>query len=123
VTIAAVWLGGMIGAWARYHVTRHVYARTGSGFPWVTLVVNVTGSLALGVLLPLLAAAATLHSVRGFITVGVLGSFTTFSTFALETVTLVQDGRWRHAAAYAAASVVLGVGALATGVLAARLLT
>jgi fluoride exporter len=120
VLVLAVWTGGMIGAWARYRCTHWIYERTGTAFPWGTLAVNVSGSFLVGLAVPALTLSglnlSAGHEVwRAFVTVGVLSSFTTFSTFALEAVTLVQDGRRDRALAYAACSVGAGLAAVAFG--------
>ena len=106
-------LGGGAGAYARYRLSRAIYARAGRRFPWGTLAVNLAGSFALGLVLPQLASDAS--PLRALVTVGFLGAFTTFSTFAAEAVALLEDGRRRRAAGYVAASLVLGLAAIASG--------
>lgn len=112
----------MLGAWARYRVAGYVYQRADAAFPWGTLAVNVGGSFVLGLLLPMLdlamaGAAEPLTPLRGFVTVGVLGSLTTFSTFAYETVRLYEEGRGGRAALYVCASLILGLVSIAMGLL------
>ena len=102
-------LGGFVGAPARYLTDRWVSARTGD-FPWGTYVVNVIGSLLLGVLAG--AASPWLLTLAG---TGFCGALTTFSTFSYETVRLAQDGRSRAAVAYVALSLVVGLAAAAAG--------
>jgi len=108
----AIAAAGAVGAVARYGLGVVVGVRS---FPWTTLGINVTGSFMLAYLLagPLaqrLSSTATLA-----LAVGLLGAFTTFSTFGYETVVLVRDDRPSAAAAYVAASMILGLGAAALG--------
>lgn len=112
-TLVAIALGGMLGAYARYRLTAWIHARAGDAFPWGTLAVNVAGSLALGLALPQFAGGTT--PLRAFATVGFLGAFTTFSTFAGETLRLAREGRRGRAAAYVGASLALGLAAIAAG--------
>ena len=104
-------LGGAAGAMARFGLGGWVHARR-PHFPYATLAINVTGAFLLGVALPLLAAHPVL---RALVATGFLGAYTTFSTFSLETVLLLQSGQRRQAAAYVASSIVLGVVASALG--------
>lgn len=111
--LLAVFLGGALGAWARYRLSVWIDACAGRAFPWGTLAVNVAGSFALGLLLPGLAGESP--ALRAFAAAGFLGAFTTFSTFAAETLALARDGlRWR-AATYVALSLGLGLVAVAGG--------
>jgi CrcB protein len=113
---AAVAAGGAIGALGRWLVGGWASAAFGTGFPWGVLIVNVAGGLAMGVVAGLAGAvlrpAGPLHL---FLATGVLGGFTTFSAFSLDVVAMLEAGRHAAAAAYAAASVALSVGALAAG--------
>ena len=114
-------LGGAVGAVLRYQIGRAVthLAGPGAGFPWATLVVNVSGSLAMGVLLGWLAKSSptpqTGESLRLFVGVGLLGGFTTFSAFSAEMVTLVHRGMLLQGAAYGATSVIAGMAAFLIG--------
>ena len=113
--LALVALGGAAGAVARYGVGGWIHGMTGAGFPWGTFVVNVAGCSILGLLMPLLQASVATPEARAFLAVGVLGGFTTFSTFSFESVALVQDGQWVRAAAYTLGSVGFGLAAAFAG--------
>lgn len=113
--------GGAIGAMARHGVSQIAFRLLGPHFPWGTLAVNVVGSVAMGMLIVWLARHEPQHvALRAFLTVGLLGAFTTFSAFSLDTVTLYKDRSLSIAAIYLTASVVLSVGGLVGGMLAAR---
>ncbi len=84
-------------------------------FPWGTLAVNIAGCFALGLGTPFLLAPAAAPEARAFVAVGLLGGFTTFSTFSFEAMALVQNGHWQRAAAYTLGSVVLGLLAVVAG--------
>lgn len=116
MTLAYVALGGALGALARYGISGWVYDRMGESFPWGTLVVNLVGCLALGLVIRWLQVSAVSPEVRPFLTIGVLGAFTTFSTFSYETVALLQEGQWLRAGLYMGGSVVLGLIAMVAGV-------
>lgn len=114
-------LGGGIGAVARFWVSARIARRFGEGFPWGTLVVNVTGAAAIGVLAALLLVPET-HAVqhRGIWTalvIGTLGSYTTVSSFSLQTLGLARSGRPAHALANVALSLGLCLGASAAAFL------
>ena len=115
MTLAYVALGGALGALARYGISGWVYDRLGENFPWGTLVVNLVGCLALGLVIRWLQVSAVAPEVRPFLTIGVLGAFTTFSTFSYETVALLQEGQWLRAGLYMGGSVVLGLIAMVAG--------
>lgn len=113
--LAFVALGGAAGAVARYGVGGWVQGLTGATFPWGTLAVNVAGCFTLGLAMPLLQASVATPEARAFVAVGLLGGFTTFSTFSFEAMALVQDGQWARAAAYTLGSVGLGLTAVLIG--------
>jgi CrcB protein len=115
MSILVVGLGGAAGAVSRYLATGWIQSLSGGFFPWGTLVVNVAGSLALGFVLVWLQASVSSAELRELVTIGFLGSFTTFSTFSYETVAMLRDGEWWRAGGYTAGSVVLGVLAVAVG--------
>ena len=119
----AVGLGGTLGAIARYAISDAVQRAYGGDLPAGTMVVNLLGCLALGVLAAIAEGADGLsETARLTILVGLLGSFTTFSTFSGESLDLLRDGRMGAAVAYAAGSVALGVLAVALGRAAGRTL-
>ena len=121
--ILAIAGGGAIGAVARFLVSTGVYRLAGRDFPWGTLAVNVLGSFAMGLLFVLfLERSLIAPEARAAILVGFLGSFTTFSTFSLETLTLVEQGEALRALLNVAASVLLCVAACWAGIIAARAL-
>lgn len=102
-TLAAVVVGCAIGALVRFEVSRRIADCFGDAFPWGTLAVNIIGCLAAGVLLVLIDASASPAWVA-FLGAGVLGGYTTVSSFSLETVLMFRRGRSTHAVAYVAAS-------------------
>jgi CrcB protein len=113
-------LGGALGALARWGVGTAVPSSPG-GWPWATLLVNLTGCLLIGVLLAVvLARFPTSTRIRPFLAVGVLGGYTTYSSFAVEVVRLADAGSLPLAAGYVIASVLGGTGCVLTGLLAAR---
>jgi CrcB protein len=120
--LAAIALGGMVGSTARYALGRWVPPSPGR-LPWATLLANLGGSLALGfVLVLLLTRHPHRHRLRAFATTGVLGAFTTMSTFAVEAALLVGDGHALTGLAYVVASVGGGLAAVAVGMAGARAL-
>ena len=116
-------LGGALGSMARYGVGLGA-ARLfpASTWPWGTLTVNIVGGLAMGLLVGWLGlkAGAGQDTVRAFAAVGVLGGFTTFSAFSLETALMIERREYGLAGAYIALSVVLAVAALMAGLMLAR---
>lgn len=118
-----IWVaaGGAVGAVARYLVMGGVARLWGASFPWGTLTVNVVGSLVLGILVELLALKwSAAEGMRAFLVIGVLGAYTTFSTFSLDVAVLYERGALAAAAAYIIASVVLSVAAMFAGLALAR---
>jgi CrcB protein len=114
-TVAAVAAGGAVGAPARYAIGESAHVTAGS-FPWPTFWINVGGSFALGVLLVLVVERLRpTRYVRPFLATGVLGAFTTFSTFAVETDVLAKDGHAGMAVVYAIASLAAGLVAVFAG--------
>jgi CrcB protein len=117
----AIAAGGAIGALLRYWASTGVHALLGRGFPYGTLFVNVLGSLLMGFLyIWLLERMAVSPLVRAFLLIGILGAFTTFSTFSMETLNLMESGQLGKALVNIVVSVIVCVTAAALGVLAAR---
>jgi CrcB protein len=122
-SLLAVCLGGAIGSAARYALGGLVHRFAGSTFPAGTFVVNVVGCLVFGVIVTLGTERSLLStSTRTFLLLGVLGGFTTFSSYAFETLALVRDGEWAAALGNALGQVLLGVAALWAGSAIARLI-
>ncbi|MBA3897799.1 MAG: fluoride efflux transporter CrcB [Sphingomonadaceae bacterium] len=116
LALLPVMLGGALGAGARYLVGMAALRGLGPGFPWGTLAVNLIGGLLMGVLVGVLARlSAGGEQARLLLGVGVLGGFTTFSAFSLETWTMVERGALGLAAGYVAASVIGSVALLGAG--------
>lgn len=108
-------LGGALGALSRYWVSS-LFSPLQSAIPLGTIVVNVLGSLVMGALFILIVEKAQLPaSLRPLLMIGFLGAFTTFSTFSLETVALINEGHIMSAAIYILLSVILSVAGLAAG--------
>jgi len=114
LTLSQVALGGAIGASARYLTGIAVVRLVGHGFPLAIITVNVLGSFLMGVFV-VLAAHRGLTYLSPLIVTGLLGGFTTFSAFSLETVNLMERGQIGFAALYVALSVGLSVGGLMLG--------
>ncbi len=116
VKLLAVGLGGFVGAIARYGISGWLHRRVEGPFPAGTLAVNVVGCLAIGVLMHVVDARDPLSpTVRVFLTVGILGALTTFSTFGYETVELLRGNEARLALLSVVANVVLGIVAVFAG--------
>lgn len=123
VELVAVAGGGAIGAVLRHLTGLAVHGLLGRGFPWGTLAVNLCGSLAMGIAYVLLAERGLLPDAwRSFVTVGLLGAFTTFSTFSLDTIALVGADAPGRAVAYVLVSVGLCLLAAWLGILLGRTL-
>jgi fluoride exporter len=118
MTVLWVALGGALGSVARYALSGIAVRSLGAAFPYGTLFVNVTGSFAIGLLAALVAADGRPQlgaDARAFLLVGVLGGFTTFSSFSLETLNLARSGALAPALLNVAGSVVLCLAAVYLG--------
>ncbi|QDX26074.1 fluoride efflux transporter CrcB [Sphingomonas suaedae] len=122
VHLLLVMLGGAIGAGARHLVGRATFALFGPGLPLGTLTVNILGGFAMGLLVGWLAArAGGDQALRYLLGVGVLGGFTTFSAFSLETVLMLQRNEYMAALIYILASVIFSIAALFAGLQVSRM--
>ncbi|MBF0109397.1 MAG: fluoride efflux transporter CrcB [Magnetococcales bacterium] len=105
-TLLAVALGGAVGSMGRYLLASSVTSLLGRGFPWGTFAVNIVGSFFMGILFQVFSERhPVLDLWRTGLMVGVLGGFTTFSSFSLESLQLIMQGAWRLAFVNALASV------------------
>jgi len=119
--LAAVAVGGAIGATLRWSIGSWIAGRTGAGFPWHTMFINVVGAFLLGVLMALsLEKGVMSGDWRLFLGTGVLGGFTTFSTLSYESIALVQDGLWAAGLANMFGSAILGLAAAVLGLVVGR---
>lgn len=113
--LLAIALGGAAGSLARYAVAGTIQ-QASMQFPWGIFVVNVTGGFVMGIIVELSALKLSIGpELRAFLTVGVLGGYTTFSTFSLDSVLLIERGAYASAAAYIIGSAVLSILALFAG--------
>ena len=114
-------LGGAIGAALRYLVGHAALRLFGPNIPWGTVIVNIAGSLAMGLLIGILAKrTGTPNEVRIFLATGLLGGFTTFSAFSLDAISLWERGENTLAIGYILGSVILSLAALLAGLMAVR---
>ena len=120
--LLAIAVGGGAGSLARFWLSSWVQPAN-AAFPWGIFTVNILGGLLMGMIVELGALKLNLSpELRAFLTTGVLGGFTTFSTFSLESALLLQKGEYGLAAAYMTGSVVLSIAALFTGLWIVRVL-
>lgn len=117
-----VGLGGAIGAILRYGVGLAALRLGWANFPWGTLAVNISGSLLIGLITGYLLSLSNelQETMRLFVIIGVLGGFTTFSAFALDSIILLQKGEYLPAAAYIGGSVLFSILATALGLTIAK---
>jgi fluoride exporter len=115
-SLLVVGIGGFIGTILRFLVTRYIQIASVSVFPWGTLVVNVAGSLLLGVIWGLTEKGNVLSAEwRLFLTIGICGGFTTFSTFSADSALLLQNREWLRLVLYPSLSFFLGLAAVFMG--------
>lgn len=115
-TLLSIAAGGAIGAVLRHGAGLLALRTLGPDFPWATMGVNILGSFLMGICVGLFAhVGQPSHELKAFITVGLLGGFTTFSTFSLDTVMLWERGNIMAAGGYALASVAVSICALLAG--------
>jgi CrcB protein len=109
-TFGAVFIGGGFGAALRWVVANLVGGTFGLGGPWAILLINVSGSIVMGVLAGLFVQKwPAPMELRTFLTTGILGGYTTFSTFSLDAVLLIERGQWGQALLYVFGSVLAGI--------------
>ena len=122
-TAVAIAIAGAVGALARYGLEGFVSRRAPGAFPWGTFAVNVSGAFVLGFVFTLMTEQFTVAPwIRGAVTIGFLGAYTTFSTLSFETYRLAEDGALGLAAANACGSLAAGLTAVYLGVVAGRAL-
>lgn len=120
-TFVCIAIGGTLGAWSRYLMTELVQTVYGRNFPYATLVINVLGSFLMGfIFIETLERLSIPPLLRTGILTGFLGAFTTFSTFEMETLLLVQEGASGKAMLYVVLSVAIGFLAAFLGAFIAR---
>ena len=118
---AAIAAGGAIGACARYALSGVVYQKAGAGFPYGTFVVNILGCFLIGLIMEITEERfSATPAIRLFLTVGLLGGFTTFSTYSYETMALIKEGMMGQAFLNAAGQVLVGLFAAYLGIVAGR---
>ncbi len=114
-------LGGALGSVARLGVASWIQMRSAAVFPFGTLVVNLSGSLLLGLIMRYaLETPAITPEMRALLTTGFCGGYTTFSTFTYETAALMEEGDWRRAMLYVGLSVLVSLGGMFIGFASAR---
>ncbi len=118
-----VFLGAGIGANLRYWLGGWIQHRTSVSFPWNTMIVNISGSLAMGILMAVLLKGAFNPNWRLFLAIGVLGGYTTFSSFSYEVINLLRESSYSYAAWYILGSNVASIGGCALGFAGMRAIT
>ncbi len=121
-TILAIAAGGAVGALLRHFVNSGVSGLLGADFPWGIFVANILGSFLMGCFISWFALGADLsQTMRAFLTVGMLGAFTTFSTFSMDAALLIERGALLQAGLYVSGSVILAIGGLFAGMALVRM--
>src|ERR1700722_18468946 len=114
--MGAVAAGGAVGSVARYVLNGFIQSAAWGGFPFGIFIVNISGGLIMGVLTELMALKWNVSlELRGFLTIGILGGYTTFSTFSLDSVMLIERHAYGQAATYIVGSAVLSILAVFAG--------
>lgn len=114
-------IGGAIGAASRYLLSNWIQSRLGATFPWGTFVINVSGSFLIGIVLGLVSGGRLSSEARLFLAVGILGGYTTFSTFSYETLQLISNGDLGAILLYTVVQVIAGLAAVYLGIVLARI--
>lgn len=122
MNVLLVAIGAAIGGVARYLIGGWLASLLGPDFPWGTVFVNVTGSFVIGVVLILVQGGALPAGARPFVAVGILGGYTTFSTYSYETLELIIDGNYEVAVINVFVQLVLGLIGVYLGVVLGRLI-
>lgn len=122
MNVLLVAIGAAIGGVARYLIGGWLASLLGPDFPWGTVFVNVTGSFVIGVVLVLVQGGALPAGARPFVAVGILGGYTTFSTYSYETLELMTDGNYGVAVINVFVQLVLGLIGVYLGVVLGRLI-
>jgi CrcB protein len=122
LNVLLVAIGAAIGGVARYLIGGWLASLLGPDFPWGTVFVNVTGSFVIGVVLILVQGGALPVGARPFVAVGILGGYTTFSTYSYETLELITDGNYGVAVINVFVQLVLGLIGVYLGVVLGRLI-
>jgi CrcB protein len=118
--LVVIAVGGVVGSMGRYAIALSTGGWDGVGWPWATFIVNIVGAFAIGVIAVLPAVTAGPPLLRPFLITGILGGFTTFSAFALETGVLLDAGRTTIAMLYVLATMVAGLLAVRLGTVSVR---
>lgn len=113
--LVIVFCGGGLGSALRFGVGHLVGPANGHSFPWATFAINLLGSFLMGIVFAALSKPGASSTLALFVAVGVLGGFTTFSTFSREAFELLRNQEWLNLALYAAASPILGIALCALG--------
>lgn len=120
VRLAYIAIGGALGTVLRYGISTLVSRAAGGTFPWGTMTVNLAGALSIGFLSALFELAPVSPNLRSFALIGILGGFTTFSTYTLETFNLLRDGEMKLALMNMLVSNIAGIVLVIAGIIAFR---
>ena len=115
-------LGGSLGAVARYAISTYIYQSVNEVFPWGTLVVNLSGSFIIGAFAEIFETAMIPSEWRSLVTIGFIGAYTTFSTYSLETLSLLREGELWLATMNVLASNILGIVFVGLGIYSSRII-